>query len=219
MSFAAVLFDWRGTLVTSPGPSWAIERVLTTLGRPAPPSEVEAILDALLAANGDDNRLDTPGMDTDAAVHHEISMAVFQDAGFDEPFAQALYEVDADFAYNLFANDVKPTLAVLRERGLKIGVVSDIHFDVRPHFDRGGCSGMIDAFTLSYELGIQKPDPRMFEHALGSLGSTPEETLMVGDRSHPDGAAVESGITTLLLPPLKAKAEERLHMVLALCNQ
>ena len=203
----------------SPGPSWAIEGVLTALGRPASSLEVEVVLAALLAANGDDNRLDTPGMDTDAAVHQEISMAVFRDAGFDAPFAEALYAIDADFAYNLFATDARITLEALRERGIKIGVVSDIHFDVRPHFEAAGCAGMIDAFTLSYERGIQKPDPGMFEHALGSLGAAPHETLMVGDRSHPDGAAVECGITTLLLPRLQASGDERLHMVLALCDQ
>jgi HAD superfamily hydrolase (TIGR01549 family) len=152
-------------------------------------------------------------------MHHEISMAVFQDAGFDEPFAEALHAVDADFGYNVFANDVKRTLAALRERGIKIGIVSDIHFDVRPHFDRAGCLGMIDAFTLSYEQGVQKPDPRMFEHALGALNAAPEEALMVGDRSQPDGAAVESGITTLLLPPLRARTNERLHLVLALSDR
>ena len=81
MTFAAVLFDWRGTLVTSPGPSWALERALTQLGRPAQTGDVAAVLDAVMTANGDGNRLDTPGMDTDAALHHEISMAVFGDAG------------------------------------------------------------------------------------------------------------------------------------------
>lgn len=110
VTIAAVLFDWRGTLVTSPGPSWAIERSLTALGRPAPPNVVESCLAALLAANGDDNRLDSPGMDTDAAVHYEISMAVLRDAGFDEPFAEALYAIDADPAYNRFAADVHPTM-------------------------------------------------------------------------------------------------------------
>jgi len=39
---------------------------------------------------------------------------------------------------------------------------------------------------------------------------------MVGDRSHPDGAAVEQGITTLLLPPLSNPSQRRLHHVLAL---
>lgn len=219
VTFAAVLFDWRGTLATSPGPLWAIERSLASLGRPASPSAVESDLAALLAANGDHNRLDTPGMDTNAAFHHEISMAVFRDAGFDAEFAEALYAIDADVAYNLFATDVRGTLEALRERGIKIAVVSDIHFDLRPHFEAAGCAGMVDVFTLSYERGFQKPDPRMFEHALGSLGVSAEEALMVGDRSRPDGAAVECGIATMLLPPLRTTEDERLHLVVKLCSR
>ena len=41
---------------------------------------------------------------------------------------------------------------------------------------------------------------------------------MVGDRSRPDGAAVELGIATLLLPPLASPAERRLHHVVRLCS-
>jgi hypothetical protein len=42
---------------------------------------------------------------------------------------------------------------------------------------------------------------------------------MVGDRSQPDGPAVEHGITTLLLPPLTHPGQRRLHHVLALVGQ
>lgn len=41
---------------------------------------------------------------------------------------------------------------------------------------------------------------------------------MVGDRSRPDGGAVERGITTLLIPPLDDPRDARLHKVLALCE-
>jgi FMN phosphatase YigB (HAD superfamily) len=57
----------------------------------------------------------------------------------------------------------------------------------------------------------------MFTRTLGELGVAPHEALMVGDRSRPDGAAVELGIATLLLPPLTHPAERRLHLVAALC--
>jgi FMN phosphatase YigB (HAD superfamily) len=64
---------------------------------------------------------------------------------------------------------------------------------------------------------MQKPDPAMFTRTLDALGVSPDEALMVGDRSRPDGAAVELGITTLLLPPLRHVADRRLDKVLALC--
>ena len=96
-------------------------------------------------------------------------------------------------------------------------MLSDIHFDVRPAFTGARFADAIDAFTLSFEQGIQKPDPRLFARTLGALGVEPADALMVGDRSGPDGAAVEAGITTLLLPPLTDIEDRRLHRVLALC--
>jgi FMN phosphatase YigB (HAD superfamily) len=96
--------------------------------------------------------------------------------------------------------------------------VSDIHFDLRPLFARAGFEGLVDVFTLSFEKGVQKPDPLMFELTLTALGVEPSAALMVGDRSRPDGAAVENGITTSLLPPLRNVHEARLHKVLALCD-
>ena len=65
---------------------------------------------------------------------------------------------------------------------------------------------------------MQKPDPRMFTRTLDALGVVPADAFMVGDRSRPDGAAVESGIPTLLLPPLRSVDDRRLHLVLALCG-
>ena len=62
----------------------------------------------------------------------------------------------------------------------------------------------------------QKPDPALFQRALTALGTQAHETLMVGDRSRPDGPAAEQGITTLLLPPLEHPGQHRLHHVLAL---
>jgi FMN phosphatase YigB (HAD superfamily) len=50
-----------------------------------------------------------------------------------------------------------------------------------------------------------------------ALGVSADEALMVGDRSRPDGAAVERGITTLLVPPLRGTGDQRLHRVVALC--
>jgi FMN phosphatase YigB (HAD superfamily) len=213
----AVLFDWRGTLVTSPGAAWAVREALRQVGRSATDAEVDDVLAAVIAANGPENRLDSPGMDTDSALHRDIAMDVYRDAGLDQVLGDALYDMDADPRFNVFAIDVLPTLQALRERGHAVAVVSDIHFDIRPLFAAAGCADLVDAYTLSFEQGVQKPSPEMFIRTLETLGAGADEALMVGDRSRPDGAAVEQGITTLLLPPLTSASDERLHRVLALC--
>ena len=65
-----------------------------------------------------------------------------------------------------------------------------------------GITHLIDAYVLSFEHGVPKPDPRIFELALQAVGMNLEETLMVGDRASHDGGAAAVGITTLILPPL-----------------
>jgi len=119
--------------------------------------------------------------------------------------------------YNLFATDAACNLHELHEHGIRIAVLSDIHFDLRPAFADAGMAELVDVFTLSFEQGLQKPDPRMFARTLTALGISAEAALMVGDRSGPDGAAVEHGITTLLLPPLRSVEDRRLHRVMQLC--
>lgn len=217
MTIRAVIFDWRGTLVTTLTEHEWIREALTTVGRPADGAEVERVLEAIATANGDEDRLDGPGVDSDAALHRRTFMSVFADAGLDDELARALYAVESDPRHNSFAEDATETLATLHGSGVKIAVLSDIHFDVRPAFAAPGLTSFVDVFTLSYEQGVQKPDPAMFTRTLAALDVAPGDALMVGDRSRPDGAAVEQGITTLLLPPLRAVTDRRLHKVLALC--
>ena len=105
---------------------------------------------------------------------------------------------------------------------MRIGGVSDIHVDLRPVIaaqvdpDGSTWADLVSAWALSFELGLAKPDPAIFTAALDRLGLSPEETLMVGDRGSHDGAATEVGMTTLLLPPLRAADDLRLHRVLDL---
>jgi HAD superfamily hydrolase (TIGR01509 family) len=201
----AVIFDWRGTLVLAPTFRGWVAEALRRIGRDVgQTAEVIGRLDV--------RRLDVPGMDTDADVHRETCHAAFRAAGFDQELADSLYAVECDPAFNPFAVDAAPTLRKLHEDGVRIGVLSDIHFDLRPAFD-----GLpVDSFVLSFEHGLAKPDPAIFRLALDELGAAPEETLMVGDRSTHDGAGVEAGMPTLLVPPLRNVDDARLHLVTAL---
>jgi HAD superfamily hydrolase (TIGR01509 family) len=213
----AVLFDWRGTLVVTLTDAEWVERALTALGREPDPATVERIGSAIARANGPANRLDAAGVDCDVALHRRTFVDVLTDAGLDRQLVDALYAVESDPRNNPFALDVAETLGALRERGIAVAVVSDIHVDLRPAFDAAGLGGLVEVFTLSFEQGVQKPDPAMFTRTLDALGVAPGDALMVGDRSRPDGAAVESGIPTLLLPPLRSPEDRRLHRVLSLC--
>jgi FMN phosphatase YigB (HAD superfamily) len=213
VAFRAVLFDWRGTLVVSPTfEAWAGE-ALRRLGRP-----VDAARDIAARLARAEDELDGPGVDADATLHRDTYLRVLTGLGLDDELVASLYEVESDPAVNVFADDAATTMHRLKDAGLRLAVVSDIHMNIRPAFDAAGLDGVIDVFTLSVEQGVQKPDSAMFTRTLDALAVAADEALMVGDRSRPDGAAVEAGIATLLLPPLTDPAERRLHHVLALCG-
>jgi FMN phosphatase YigB (HAD superfamily) len=218
MEFQAVIFDWRGTLVrTQPGREWVAD-AFNRLGVTASMDQLGDTVQSIIEANGPNNLLDAPGLDADAERHHRAYMEVFSDAGLTDELATALYESESDFRRNPFSTDASETIVALKASGIRVGILSDIHFDPRPAFQAAGILGLIDAFALSYELGLQKPDPAIFNATLDMLATTAGNTLMVGDRSGPDGAAVGLGITALLIPRLREVTERRLHRVRMLCG-
>jgi putative hydrolase of the HAD superfamily len=96
--------------------------------------------------------------------------------------------------------DAEPTLRALAGAGIKIGVVSDTGWDIRPVFVHYGLERFVDAFVLSCEHGEVKPAAGLFLAACAALGVAPERALMVGDNPLSDGGAVDVGLPTLLLP-------------------
>src|SRR5262249_45723052 len=212
-----VLFDWRGTLVVDPPDEWWVATALERIGRD--PIDAAMLVDALDAA------LEIPEvtepmreLDTSAELHRAATMHWFRTAGLDKELAVVLYDLDFEAENHRFFPDVAGTLRALRERDIAIGVLSDIHFDLRPEFAAAGLSEFVNAFVLSFEHGVQKPDPRIFHIGADSLGFEPHELLMVGDRASHDGGAVAVGMTTLLLPPLHVVVPRDLDRVLALVD-
>ncbi|MDP9459751.1 MAG: hypothetical protein M3Q22_05665 [Actinomycetota bacterium] len=152
MNFRGVLFDWRGTLVVAPTvEEWATE-ALRRLGRSAGAEAVDKIA-PLLAQVADD--LDAPGLDADATLHLSTYQRVLAGLGFEPEIVMALYEVESDPACNPFAGDAPATLMALAGAGLRIGVVSDIHVDIRPAFASAGLDDVVDVFTLSFDKGCR----------------------------------------------------------------
>ncbi len=219
-AFRGVLLDWRGTLVVAPTYRWLVVTALVRLGRCTADADVERVLIALRGA--DSTRVDSSEIDTDVVEHRAAYADWFRSAGLDDELAATLYAVESDVSLNAFAQDVEPLLTGLAEAGVRVGVVSDVHVDLRPTFaahllpDGRSWADLVHTWALSYELGVAKPDPAIFRTALDGLGMPASDVLMVGDRAGWDGAAVDVGMTTLLLPALADPADERLHRVLDL---
>ncbi len=93
-------------------------------------------------------------------------------------------------------------LEALRDRGLKLGLVSNA-FDpgwlLHRDLEQMGLADRLDFAVFSSEVGKRKPHPVIFEHALAALGVAPGVALFVGDRLYEDvRGAGEVGMTTAL---------------------
>jgi HAD superfamily hydrolase (TIGR01509 family) len=209
----AVIFDWRGTLAHCPPPHWWAERGFASIGRPATEGALARAAAALEEAG------DLAEIDSSADVHRAATVRVFAQHGLDAELAEALYGLDADPANHPLYPDAETVLREIHARGVAIGLVSDFHLDLRGVLKAHGIADLFDAWVLSFEHGIQKPDARMFTLALDALDVRREDALMVGDRVSHDGGAAAAGIATLILPPPPDHLEARgLDVVTALLD-
>ncbi len=113
--------------------------------------------------------------------------------------------------------DAVEVLAELRERGIRVGLLSNIGWDLRPVLHRHGVDHYLDTAVLSYEHGVQKPDPRIFRLACDGIGLAPQDVLMIGDSEEADGGARALGCAFLRVPPLPvARRPDGLRPVLGL---
>lgn len=195
----AVLFDWGDTLFASPDASRVIVDAAKERGVSVSVAEARSLWDEIWAAGKTPKEL-AKGRDLSLDLHRTAWTSLFERADRLAPgLAPVLYDrVMSQDRWVPFA-DTEPTLRALRERGVRIGVVSNVPRDLGPIFEAKGLRALVDAFTHSYEVGAEKPDPRIFRAACDRLGVVPEETLMVGDHALADGGSVAAGLRFLHL--------------------
>ena len=96
--------------------------------------------------------------------------------------------------------DVVPTLERLRAEGLTLVVVSNANGRLRHLFDRVALTPRVDVLFDSFEEGVEKPDPRLFEIALERAGARRETTVHVGDLYHVDVVGARAaGLNAILI--------------------
>ena len=97
---------------------------------------------------------------------------------------------------------VPEALERLRRQGLTLAVVSNSDGTCATSLDEAGLLHYMDFVIDSAEVGVEKPDPRIFAIALARCGADPRRTLYVGDLYHADVVGARSaGLHALLLDP------------------
>lgn len=76
---------------------------------------------------------------------------------------------------------IEPMLTALRERGIRIGLITNCFSEEAKLIRESELFPCFDAPCLSWEEGVRKPDPAIYRTCLRRLGIAPENCLYVGD--------------------------------------
>lgn len=98
---------------------------------------------------------------------------------------------------------VRDTLGQLQAMGFRMGVISNNVVSgpcLEDHFRHEGIADYFDVIVFSANFGVNKPDPRIFRHALEGLGVSPEKAWYVGDKPQRDVCGAHTvGMTAVLV--------------------
>jgi putative hydrolase of the HAD superfamily len=104
--------------------------------------------------------------------------------------------------WNVPLPGVADALQELHALGLRLVVVSNADGTVERGLARAGLHALLDLVVDSHVVGFEKPDPRIFAHALARSGAAPATTLHVGDLYAADVVGARAaGVHALLLDP------------------
>lgn len=198
MAVRAVIFDWGGTL--TPWHTVDHEALWRDVCAPHfPADQVPAIAEAIRRAEFELWRR---------------SETAQQSATLDHVFARAGVSVDEAFLATYFRTwephtytdpDAAPLLRELRDRGIRIGVLSNTMWPRSAHeqvFTRDKVLELIDGAVYSSEIPWTKPHPQAFRAAMAAVGVTdPAACVFVGDRPYDDiFGAKRLGMRGVLIP-------------------
>ncbi len=119
------------------------------------------------------------------------------------PQLQSAMQAWAEKAETWVPEDVPRLLESLRDRGFQIGLVTNRGQPLEPDFlDRIGLAPFFDTVTVAADVGIWKPDPRIFHLTLERLDVPPEQAVYVGDNYFADvKGARQARMKALLFDP------------------
>lgn len=204
MGIRGVLFDFAGTLFAlEPDATWLAR--LHGDGAPRTMDELDAMITRLTSVDGKLADLDDAeqhawdNRDLDAGLHRTGYLAVLRGLGLTADSADAYYGLASDALNWRPYPDTVDVLRGLRRSGIPVAVVSNIAWDIRPAFAAAGVDDAVDAFVLSFEHGVCKPDPAIFRRALDAIGVPGNRALMVGDSASSDGGAKALGCAFALV--------------------
>jgi putative hydrolase of the HAD superfamily len=184
----AVLFDAGGTLVTIQ-PDLFGDLVEPILGERADPDRMVQAHYHAMAAIADNPHVLADG----AAVWWPWWLAQFLQFSGLSPHPEVVQRL-AD-SHGLWRQPLPGALegvAAVVAGGYRVAIVSNADGHVRDDLDAAGFGDLFDVVIDSTVVGVSKPDPAIFGHALDAIGVEAAETWYVGDSPIFDLAGAEA---------------------------
>ncbi|MHA1342488.1 MAG: TIGR02253 family HAD-type hydrolase [Promethearchaeota archaeon] len=101
--------------------------------------------------------------------------------------AAAVMAYHNEKSYMKLFNDVEECLVKLKKMSIKTAIITDgIPIKQYEKILRLGIDNLIDLVVISDEIGIKKPNPKLFDYCLKRFGVEGPETIYVGDRIDKD---------------------------------
>jgi putative hydrolase of the HAD superfamily len=139
-----------------------------------------------------------------AFIRTALGAAAGLDAAASAECTRALWRAHRE--YNLWRRlppGLIDAVSELRRAGVPVCVVSNSEGKLHELFARLGIANAFDLVLDSHLVGIEKPDPRIFAHALSHFGTAPERALHLGDVFATDVVGARAaGLRAALVDPL-----------------
>jgi putative hydrolase of the HAD superfamily len=192
----AIVFDAVGTLIHLPrGVGFHYARGAARQGWNAGAPVLEAAFRKAWKAMPPAPLTRAPRADDDRGWWKALVDRVLDAAGAPSGFDRSAYfaELYDEFAqpgvWELFA-ETRVVLDELRSRA-RLAVLSNFDGRLRAVLGHLGISDYFEHLFISSEIGADKPDPWIFQHALDRLALAPSELLLVGDEPEADIAGAQ----------------------------
>jgi len=130
-----------------------------------------------------------------------LEVGELTEAQFEPRFA-AVLEVESEQLIDRLFGGMEPDRAMLdgvraaRRAGVRTGMLSNSWGDDR--YDRAQLDELFDAWVISGEVGLRKPDPAIYELAAERLGLPPEACVFVDDLPGNLKPALALGMATVV---------------------
>lgn len=141
-----------------------------------------------------------------ATLREERFNRVFEEFEIEAPALAAQLEdryVRETPLRNILMPGAKETLETLKDRGYKMHVITNGFSESQlVKFEHSGIQDLFDLLLCSDTVGVNKPHPKIFRHAMKQVGAKRKHSLMIGDSIVADclGAQAE-GIDSVYFNP------------------